>query len=397
MPGGGRSGCLSVEFPFAAQIAATIPLRVRILFINSIQMWGGAEVWLMDVMHGLERRGHEVTLVCRPGTILEERARAEGFNVVAMSMRSDFDPIVVGNVLRLMRKRRIQLVCTNMDKELRFGGLAARLAGRVAVVPSREVDYPLKNKLRYRFTYNVLADHVLANSDATRRTLLASAPWLRSERVEVVYKGIDPAPYLASPEAGATLRRELGIPHNAPVAGFVGQVIERKGIPDIVACIPRVIERVPDARFLFVGEGVLVDYLKFKSRELGLERCIVTAGFRRDVPAVMKAIDVLMLPSIVEGFGYVLVEAMAAGKPVVATRVSSIPEIVRDGETGRLVDVHRPDQLADAITAILLDPSRGAAMGRRGREVVLEQFTLTRMLDRTEAVFAAQVNAKESA
>jgi len=389
VPEGGRSGFL--------QSSASIPVSLRILFINSIQMWGGAEVWLMDVMHGLARRGHEVTLVCRPGTILEERARAGGFDVVTLSMRSDFDPIVVGNVLRLIRQRRIQLVCTNMDKELRFGGLAARLAGRVAVVPSREVDYPLKNKLRYRFTYNVLADRVLANSEATRRTLLGSAPWLRADRVEVVYKGIDPAPYLDHPEAGAALRRELGIPANAPVVGFVGQVIERKGIPDIVACMPRVVERVPDARFLFVGEGILIDYLKTKSRELGLERSVVIAGFRRDVPAVMKAVDVLMLPSVVEGFGYVLVEAMAAGKPVVATKVSSIPEIVRDGETGRLVDVHRPDQLADAITAILVNPSQGAAMGRRGREVVLQQFTLEQMLDRTEAVFAAQVKAKGSA
>ncbi len=360
-------------------------------------MWGGAEVWLMDVMHGLECRGHEVALVCRPGTILAERARAERLDVVTMSMRSDFDPLVVGNVLRLIRRRRIQLVCTNMDKELRFGGLAARFAGNVAVVPSREVDYPLKNKLRYRFTYNILADRVLANSEATKRTLLGSAPWLSADRVEVVYKGIDPAPYLDRPEEGAALRRELGIPVDAPVAGFVGQIIERKGIPDIVACMPRVLERVPGARFLFVGEGALLEFLKTKTRELRLERSVVIAGFRRDVPSVMKAVDVLVLPSIVEGFGYVLVEAMAAGKPVVATNVSSIPEIVRDGETGRLVDVHRPDQLADAITAILLDPSRGAAMGRRGREVVLEQFTLKRMLDRTEAVFASQVSAKQSA
>jgi glycosyltransferase involved in cell wall biosynthesis len=314
-----------------------------------------------------------------------------------MRMRSDFDPLVVGNMLRLIRRKRVQLVCTNMDKELRFGGLAARIAGRVAVVPSREVDYPLKNKMRYRFTYNVLADCVLANSESTKRTLLGSAPWLRADRVEVVYKGIDPAPYLDRPEAGAAVRRELGITDDAPVVGFVGQIIQRKGIPDIVACMPRVVERVPDARFLFVGEGALLEFLQANVRERGLERNTVIAGFRRDIPAVMKALDVLILPSIVEGFGYVLVEAMAAGKPVVATNVSSIPEIVRHGETGLLVEINRPDQLADAIATILLDRSRAVAMGRRGRDVVLQRFTLDRMLDRTEAVFAAQVSAKSAA
>lgn len=372
-------------------------MSLRVLFINSIQMWGGAEVWLMDTMHGLERRGHRVTLVCRPGTILETNARANGFDVVPMRMRSDFDPVVVGEVLRLIRRNAVQLVCTNMDKELRFGGLAARIAGGVAVIPSREVDYPLKNKLRYRFTYNVLADRVLANSESTRRTLLQSAPWLRPERVEVVYKGIDPAPYLDRPEAGAALRRELGIEPSAPVVGFVGQIIERKGIPDIVACMPAVVERIPGARFLFVGEGRLLEFLKTRTRELGMERNVIAAGFRADIPAVMKAVDVLLLPSIVEGFGYVLVEAMAAGKPVVATRVSSIPEIVRHDETGLLVDAGSPQQMASALVSLLEDPERRFAMGRRGRERVLANFTLERMLDRIEAVFTAAVKSKSPA
>lgn len=368
--------------------------RLRILFINSIRMWGGGEVWLMDIMGGLRGRGHEVTLVCRAGTVLEENAKAAGFDVVAMRMRSDFDPIVVAKVLMLVRRRGIQVICTNMDKELRFGGLAARFAGRVVVIPSREVDYPLKDRLRYRFTYNVLADHVLTNSESTRQTLLTSAPWLASERVGVVYKGIDPAPYIEHPEEGEAVRHELGIATGAPVVGFVGQIIQRKGVPDLIKAMPDVVARVPDVVFLFAGEGKLESLLKSRVRELGLDAHAVVAGFRGDVPALMKAIDVLVLPSVVEGFGYVLIEAMAAGKPVVATRASSIPEIVVHEETGLLVEVHRPDQIADALTVLLSDPARRAEMGRRGREVVLENFTLERMLDRTEAVFAAQVRAR---
>jgi glycosyltransferase involved in cell wall biosynthesis len=360
---------------------------MRILFINSIRMWGGAEVWLMDVMRGLARRGHEVALVCRPGTILEQNARRQGFDVVAMTMRSDFDPFVVWRMCRLLRRRRIQVISTNMDKELRFGGLAAKLVRNVAVIPSREVDYPLKNNLRYRLTYNLLADHILANSEATKRTLLASAPWLSADRVEVVYKGIDPLPFASRPELGERLRGELGIATGTPVVGFVGQVIERKGIRDIVECIPRVLEAVPSATFLFVGEGRLTDFLRSRVRELGVERNVVYAGFRENVAEVMKAIDLLVLPSIVEGFGYVLVEAMAAGKPVVATHVSSIPEIVEHGRTGLLVDVHNPTQLAAAIVELLGDEVRRNSMGRAGRERVAERFTLDRMVDRVESIF----------
>jgi len=340
-------------------------------------------------MHGLAARGHTVTLACRPGTILEKNARAEGLDVVPVAMRSDFDPVVVANMVRLMRARDIDVISTNMDKELRFSGLAARLAGRIAVVPSREVDYPLKNKLRYRFTYNHLADHILANSAATKRSLLMNAPWLSPDRIEVIYKGIDPAPYLDGPQDGMALRAELGIADDAPVVGFVGQIIERKGIPDLVWSIPRVVEQLPGVRFLFVGKGMLVEFLLEKTRELGVERNVVHAGFRRDIPAVMKAIDLLVLPSVVEGFGYVLVEAMAAAKPVVATDVSSIPEIVQHDETGILVDVHNADQLAAAVLSVLRAPDRGRAMGERGRSVMLEKFTLQRMIDRIEAAFLA--------
>ena len=347
----------------------------------------------MDVMHGLQRRGHEVTLVCRPGTVLEQNAKSEGFEVMPVTMRSDFDPLVIWRLIRLLRQRRIQILCTNMDKELRFGGVAAKLAGGVTVIPSREVDYPLKNKLRYRFTYNFLADYVLANSFSTKRTLLQEAPWLNPNRIAVVYKGIDPEPYLERPEESASLRRELGIPLEAPVIGFVGQIIERKGIPDLVQCIPPVVQQVPQAKFLFVGEGALKEFLLSKTRELGVAEHVVYAGFRQDIPVVMKALTVLVLPSIVEGFGYVLIEAMAAGKPVVATNVSSIPEIVRHNESGLLVEIHNQQQLAAALVALLQNEGMAKGMGQKGREIVLENFTLERMIAQLEALFLSHAQA----
>jgi glycosyltransferase involved in cell wall biosynthesis len=126
-----------------------------------------------------------------------------------------------------------------------------------------------------------------------------------------------------------------------------------------------------------------------KPRELGVSDHVVHAGFRKAIPAVMKAIDLLALPSVVEGFGYVLEEAMAAGRPVVATNVSSIPEIVQHGKTGILVDVHQPDQLAEGMVAVLGSPGRGGDMGERGRRVMLEKFTLERMIDQLEGSFLA--------
>ena len=365
---------------------------MNILFINSIQMWGGAEVWLMDVMHVLHDRGHQVTLVCRPGTILEKNARAKSFDVVPIKMRSDFDPIVIRKIWRLMRKRDIHVLCTNMDKELRFGGIAAKLAGVKAVIPSREVDYPLKNKLRYRFTYNYLADYILANSFSTKSTLLKSAPWLQANRVEVVYKGIQPDPYLQTPDDRMRIREEFGTSPGEHFVGFVGQIDERKCIKDIIKSIPLVLQAMPNTRFLFVGEGNLQDYLLEQRSKRGLTKEIIYAGFRNDIPAIMKAIDLLILPSKVEGFGYVLIEAMAAAKPVVATNVSSIPEIVQHGETGLLVPVHQPEKLAGAIVTILKDRNMAVLMGQNGRDIMLANFTIERMISQIESIFRDRAN-----
>jgi glycosyltransferase involved in cell wall biosynthesis len=365
--------------------------QLRILFINSTRIWGGATVWLMDVMHGLHRRGHQVTLVCRPQTILAREARAEGFEVIPIAMRGDLDPVVICKVLRLMRQKRTQVLCTDREKELRFGGIAARLRRGVVVVPSQEVDCPLKDKLRYRFTYNFLADYILANSYATKNTLVRSVSWLDPHRVEVVYKGIDPQPYLASGEAGMALRRDLHIAPDTKLVGFVGRIDAEKGIPDIVHSIPLVLKHMPGVKFLFVGTGPLQGFLSTKIQELTIADSVIYAGFRKDIPAVMHAIDVLILPSHAEGFGYVLIEAMAAAKPIVATNVGGIPEIVKQGETGFLIGARQPHQLAEAIVTVLQNETLQRRLGNNGREVVLERFALESMVSHIESIFLDKV------
>jgi glycosyltransferase involved in cell wall biosynthesis len=355
-------------------------------------MWGGAEIWLMDIMHGLQDRGHQVSLICRPGTILEKNALFEGFDVTTLKMNSDFDIKAIFKIRKLLKEKKIQLISTNMDKELRIGGIAAKLAGNIAVVPSREVDYPLKNKLRYRFTYNYLADHIIANSFSTKKTLLKEAPWLSPDKIEVIYKGINPHPYIENSGKGKELRKELKISDSEKVIGFVGQIIERKGINDILKSIPGVVEKIPDVKYLFAGEGKLESFLKSEIKRMGIEKNVLFAGFRKDIPSVMNAVDLLILPSVVEGFGYVLVEAMAAGKPVVATNVSSIPEIVLDKKTGILIDVHQPEQLAEAVLKILENKDAAKEMGILGKERVLQNFTIDKMIANTEAVFLKQIN-----
>ncbi len=365
---------------------------MRILFINSIRMFGGGEVWMLRTLRALQQAGHRVWLCCRPQTELAQRANTHGLPLKTMAFRSDFDPITIAQLVHFMWRENIDLVLTNMDKELRLGGLAARLAGVPAIIPRRGIDYPLKNRWRYRFAYNALATHIIANSQATKNALLRNAPWLEEKRISVVYNGVDVQDFVHA--NGAQLRQSWGIQNGAPLLGFVGQLDERKGISVLLSSFEEIVRRVPQARLIIVGEGPLREMIESEIRAHGWEDRIRLSGFLNDVPAVMSAIDLLLLPSFWEGFGIVLIEAMAAAKPVVTTAVSSMPEIVDEGRTGFLVPPGDATALAARACELLQDHEMRRAFGVAARARVEEHFSMATMLQKIETLFQQQAERK---
>jgi len=229
------------------------------------------------------------------------------------------------------------------------------------------------------------------NSEATKRTMVKDAPWFPTEKAVVIYNGIDDSPYdKMTPQRDslrARLRGSIGAPPDAPVITLVGELNERKQQRVVIEATPNVLEKFPNARILFVGDGDDRAALEAVVRERGLHASIIFTGFRADVPEILLGSDALLLPSRVEGFGYVLVEAMAAGIPCIASNVSSIPEIVQDGVTGILHAVGDSGALAEAIITVLSDRTRARAMGEVGARIAREKFTFSRMLDQVEQVF----------
>jgi glycosyltransferase involved in cell wall biosynthesis len=223
--------------------------------------------------------------------------------------------------------------------------------------------------------------------------MVSRTPWFPGEKAVVIYNGIDFGVYdgLRRERAmlRASLREFLGLRANVPLITLVGELNERKGHRFVLRAAGEVLKRVPKARFVFVGEGDARDTIEAMRDELGLRDKIFLLGFREDIPAILTASDILVLPSRVEGFGYVLVEAMAARLPVVASDVSSIPEIVEDGATGFLHPVGAEDAIAAKLIALLTDGTLVETMGEAGYRAAAEKFPLDTMVDNLEKLFFA--------
>ena len=347
---------------------------VEICFVNSLRGWGGAEVWMLETAVALGRRGVPTGIVTQPGSELLARARAAGVPTAAIPIRFDGAPWTLALLALQLRRWRPRAVIANLTKDLKAAAPAARLAGVPCRLASRESDFPLKAKGYYRWYFTRAATGVLVNSEATRRTVLASAPWLDPGRVHLLYKGIDTDRFRQRAAAPAT-----------GTVGFAGQLIERKGLTTLMAAWA-LLESAPDGggarRLLVAGQGPL--RARLEAWRAGLHRpgAVELTGHLEDLAPFYRDLDALAMPSLSEGFGLVAAEAGACGVPVVAAAASSLPEIVQDGVTGLLVPPGDAPALAGALGRLLGDRELADGLGRAAARHVRERFDRERMLTR---------------
>jgi glycosyltransferase involved in cell wall biosynthesis len=213
--------------------------------------------------------------------------------------------------------------------------------------------------------------------------------------IDLIYNGVDLDRYDRQ-EACCTLAEEYGFPAGTPIVGVIARLEAEKGHPTLIEAWPRVLGTVPDARLLIVGEGSRRESLEALARSLGLlgrprtganADAVVFTGRRDDVPAVTAALDVAVLPSYREAQGLAILEAMALSRPIVASAVGGIPEVIEHGRTGLLVPPHDPDALADAIVRLLVDHPLADTLGRAGHDLVHRRFCIERMVRQIEAVY----------
>ncbi len=314
------------------------------------------------------------------------------------------DAIALAQLVRLMRRERPVIVHTHTAKAGMLGRLAARLA-RVPIVVHTYHGHVFRGYFSPAKTRLFLAlerwlgrhtDRLLTVSPAVRRELLALGVGT-PDRLAVLPLGLDLAPFLAPRPAGAPgPRAELGLAAATPLVAVVARLVPVKAHETFLEAAALVAAKRPEARFLVVGDGERRAELEALARRLGLARSVAFLGWRADLPAIYRDVDVVALTSRNEGSPVSLIEAMAAARPVVATAVGGVPDLVEDGVSGYLVEPGQPAAVADRVLALLDDPERREAFGRAGRKRVDPAFDAARLLRDVDALYRRLIEEKRA-
>lgn len=369
--------------PADATAIAADPLRV--MFIITTLEVGGAETLLVNLVRRFDRSRvlPEICCLKRAGQLGEMMAKE--VPLFERLLAGKYDPGVAIRLTKLLHRRRMDAVVTvGAGDKMFWGRLAARIAG-VPVVASalHSTGWPdVVGRLNHWLT--PLTDAFIACAPAHGQYLIEHEQF-PAQRVHVIPNGVDVERFQPRPP-NAALRREAGLPDSAPLVCILAALRPEKNHEMFLDVAARVRQEIPDAHFVVIGDGPRRGALEELVAQLGLNGSVHFLGTRPDVPELLSLVDVVLLTSRMEANPVSILEALAVGKPVVATRVGSVPQTVSDGEVGFLVEPGDAAAMAARVVELLEQPKLAAAFGAAGRRQVCERWSLERMVEGYEAL-----------
>jgi len=356
------------------------PLHIE--HITGERGFSGGEVQVFLLMEGLRARGHANLLVCPPGSDAEREARRRGFAVECVAMRNDLSLGAAYRISTVLHRHDPALVHCHTGRANWLGGVAARWAG-VPALSTRRMDRTVSRGLRTRWLYRHLLRRVAAISPAVARRLRdAGVP---AERIRLIWSAVDPERLQPSATRQA-LRARLDTAPDTACLLVAANLVQRKGVDVLLAAYAALASRECTELWI-AGDGPERAPLEATATRLGVADSVRFLGHRSDVPDLLEACDVFVLPSRLEGLGVAALEAMARSRPVVASAVGGLAETVVAEQTGLLAPPGDAAALATALQRLLADPALARRLGTAGAARVAEHFLATQMIDAYESLY----------
>jgi glycosyltransferase involved in cell wall biosynthesis len=351
-----------------------------ICFFNTNKAWGGGEKWHLEYACGLRDRGYPVCIIAYRGSPLHTKALESGIQVFGLKL-NNFSFVNIFHlraIKKILRHTGSALVIFNLARDLKAGGLAARQVGIRCRIYRRGSAIPVKNTFLNRYIFKNIVTEIISNSEETTRTLTRLNPAVAAKKITVIYNGIDTGRFPAT-ERKVSQDRPL-------VIGNAGRLSPQKAQHHLIELAGLLKAKGTRCTIRVAGDGELREALTAKTRESNLHDTVQWEGFKSNIKEFLDTLDIFILTSHWEGFGYVLIEAMLCGLPVIAFNTSSNPEIVKHGETGVLIPPYDIDKLAETVERLRTNPAEAREMGRKGRARALDLFDFQKALDRLETL-----------
>jgi L-malate glycosyltransferase len=387
------TGTLSIPRPDTPVVQTkSSACRPRVLLFTDSFRRGGTERQFVRLVRGLDRSQYDILIAClhRCGPLLSE-VESLGVSIVEFPINSLYNFRTAKLFVRLVRflyREQIQILHAFDFYTSVFAVPAARVAGVPVVLASRRELLNLRSTWQQRAIRVAcrLATRVVVNSRAAGHDLAGLDP-VNRRRIEVLPNCINLQEFESKLPPGE-IRRQLGLSSRSSVIGVLGNLRPEKDLETFLLAARGILDAIPSAEFLVIGDGPAGNKLKCLADDLRLSESVHFLSERSDVPDLLAALDILVMSSYTESFPNALLEAMAMGKPVVATNVGGIPELVEEGQTGFLVPPRDPEAIADRVLCLCRDSARRLQMGRAARARVESTFTVERVTAGLEGIYA---------
>ncbi len=367
-----------------------IQKKIRVLILIDSMIVAGAEAVVRDIVNRIDRERFDVWLglLFGGGELLKE-VELPSDRIACFNFKGYKDFHVYYHLYSFICQHRFDIVHTHIFPSNTVGRMIAFLAGVPVIISTEHNEYHWKNYMHIMVDW--LLSHVtnaIVTVSESVSHFAAHQALIQPDKFRVIYNGVNTSNFVPKPEAFKNeIREGLGISSSAYVIGTVGSMTEQKGHCYLVEAALRVVQSNQDAVFILIGDGPLRKDIETRINEYGLKDQVKLLGIRRDVQEILAAMDLFVFPSLYEGLGIAVLEAQAMALPVVVTSLPAVMEIISDGENGKVVRPKDSVGLADAIISLIQSPERASAMGEKGREKIVNQFSLDSQIEKIESLY----------